>query len=374
VSVAMVWDPIDNIIIQEPVESSNAAYQAWLATKNDISADLFLAAAVCGTSGLSNREPTMPSIIDGQASGCPLLLPGQTDSMTSTSSTKFLFTSGDGLDRYEETTVTECVVQAIKKAEIDPSVNYPLSMYMIVAFPDSPACVVGIRTQRNYNRTFRDTWIYLTEDAYNHTWIADEDWVDTFYGPFGEIGSHTGYRNSQTPADGYDILYDDACFIPQWVYLSYSFEHDYNVGDLMTSGIGNYDLSTDFKRHPQWTAQDEYVVQHLWNQYHSAGAYSHTIVASVFLVQYIPCTLSMRYDEFSSENNYKTLTMGNRVVHVQAQALFKRAGIANYDWIAEGKTAAFEAQIAALIDLAYSLNGIPAAEIRTLTIAIDIVA
>ncbi len=170
--------------------------------------------------------------------------------------------------------------------------------------------------------------------------------IYAFFGPLGLFNSFEATNTSSGWVAAVTMESNtEEIFIPQWMPL-----------DARPVGMEDDEWALKSK---QWYSGD------------IKGVYSDKTMAIVCMVQYTPCVYTATYineprvsvDSWSSQS---------RVVAVQAQALYQRAGIAGYDWVAASRNAAFEAQIIAAINMAYSLNGVPANEIRTCAIGVEI--
>lgn len=109
-----------------------------------------------------------------------------------------------------------------------------------------------------------------------------------------------------------------------------------------------------------------------------SGIYTDKILAHLYVVQFSRSSYKSVYIRPEDSTGYEKpdieyWTFDQRVINVQAQAIFQNDGIEGVDWMAKGRTQGFETPIRESIIQAYLVNGIPGNEVRRTLITIEIV-
>lgn len=424
----MVWDPRHNEARIEPCAPTAAAYVAWRENRETTGQDLFGTEALCGRETPSPHEDWLfyiysrePKTLEGWwyyyalvfpddfswfleatkelAAGCPDLSALSDSAENNNELTRI----SDGIlynytPNFIGTVDAGWIIEAAYRQETYYSSSfypgvaeiYPMTIKRAVLLPQSPVAVAGLRTKREHTATGLCLANYNNYDEQN-------DALDTFYSPFGNMGS---YNNSFAKGKKRTLMFDgppaewedwtryygEGSFIPCWNKLP----------DLLVAGQDPPDIVWYGRALPWalWTDPDDwrpdaqkkvkeieaYALNRIWFDYALEGQYSEQVIADLCLVQYTPCTGSffdkqeINYDPFSVEYTREvSYEFGTREILVHAQALYRRQGVAGVDFVAAGRDEALEAKIIEAIEFAYTQAEVPVNEIRALTIGVEIV-
>ena len=371
-SAAFVWDPKYSTPERAPCVSTDAALLAWLAARTAVGHDLFTGKAECGTRIAGTAEPgAIVYPVGSTPAGCSALTEGMQD-IKYDNGYAYLYCTWQGADYYGLIINNGFEYPAARSGDYfyDTIFLYPQSYYQGVNLPGSIIEAAGFRVHRNVVKT-GDQGYVGTDPPLDHA-VVSTVWQDRFFGPLGEIGGFDGQRNSTAPWLSYwGNAEHGVYFIPHWKAGKMFVGRTYNIGDEIlyadASGLPRlYDTR-------YCTAQDLYMSNHIWFDSALAGRYSYQVIADVCLVQFTPCTGTAGINYDSGASALSMVPDETRTILVQAQALYRRVGLAGYDWAAAGSNAALEAQIIAAINMAYELNGIPDNEIRECTVGVEIV-
>lgn len=358
-SVSFVWNPVNNSLECSPINHDDENFQAWYKARSIIGHDFYSSPVECGVLNIP---------VGSQMSGCSLLTPGTEDTATNESSS-VIIGNWCGTTLYQR---TRSFSHDIKAWTHNPDLGfwgqYPQSFFQLVNLPGSPVSVAGLRTHSVMSGKSLSTDV-TTGGYYDITGYLNAAAISTFYSPFGALGSFEGYAHV-TGGDFYYGMWPmwwETYFIPAWESAS-------KISVIDSA----YPWSTPAYIKPvnTWTEYDYYVFNHKWSDFSVLkGRYSEKTIVDVCFVQFTPCKINVyKSNEFGTPPATASYTFDNsRNVYIHAQAINVPQGTTGYDWVAAGRNAALEAQIIAAINMAYSLNGIPANEIRSTSIDISIV-
>lgn len=165
-----------------------------------------------------------------------------------------------------------------------------------------------------------------------------------FISPLGEFAGFTETDNIEGVAGSILMsLLENKHMIPEWA-------------------TAHYDVAS---WNQDWSQEKWTVLTKARYSSHLAGRFSPRSIANIWMIQYTPCNYtSTGTEDYPMFNTVEAWTFYERVVEVSAQAIFRSGREAGLDWVAKGRNNAFETQIKAAIEMAYTLNNIPANEIR----------
>jgi hypothetical protein len=329
-----VWDPQSNRLKKALVDYDDDAFQAWYELQEQVEDQSSLFSTprtLCG------KDVT--GLLETRPSGCPELIPEMVDTFYNRDSAVIVGVGADDEDMYQRVYDNGYDIKAYGDASIElyESIRYPLSFFHTILLPDSPVSKVGFRIRKEFQvngSTIEDIYHLITGS------IVVNLLKDTFYGPLGEIGSFVG-RKSQTYVHYYPDLYGS------YIYEDYHIPA-YEEGAIEGSGGIKYFSSF------------------------LTGIYTGKIIVNACVVQLLGLLKQVSLMDNAILYDVETVDP-NRTIFVSAQALHVPQGTAGYDWVTRGRNTALETQIIAAINLAYSLNEIPANEIRTCRIGIKII-
>ena len=351
----LVWNPVSNGLEKPPMDNDDPDFQGWLIEKRDVGYPMF---------------------------------------------------SGFSGDIYEP---HKLAPELIDSANIDYHANgggvFPKTIFSNVLIPNSPIIYSGLRTSKEIQTEQFEDWVLYCFtwsgdgapaganrwEWVKKTWMWDDSWPNGVP-PWLWEEPHAVYSGGNLVTPGWNcplygaqknmrgnkIMYNFfghlGIMLAQFTRtVDGWFYNEVHGGETTTLFIPDWGAMT--YRNPSWSDEEWYMYQRVWYDDFICGQYTDKIVADVSMVQYTPyTTYSKSYDElYNTPALPTTWTCMNRSIFVQAQALYVPQGTAGFDWIAQGRNTALEAKIIAAINMAYTLNHIPASEIRQTSIEINIV-
>jgi len=328
--VSFVWDPVNNRLKREPVGYDDEDFQKWYHSKQTAGNLMFLG----GAHDIYEPHKLAPELTDSA----------------------YMEYHADYFDIGGEV--------------------FPETIYGTISIPNSPKTYTGIRTSQQFisiesNNNYRYDYLttvdgkpvivsfpYYFEDFSHYVLVR---WYQRhvhqydyeFWGPFGKFGSFTR-RDSRDveygsiTTDWEEIIKE---YIPPWQ------EHDVSSDD---------------------SELIKYANNRRWYDSSMSGIYTDKILAHLYVVQFSRSSYKSVYIRPEDSTGYEKpdieyWTFDQRVINVQAQAIFQNDGIEGVDWMAKGRTQGFETPIRESIIQAYLVNGIPGNEVRRTLITIEIV-
>jgi hypothetical protein len=326
----LVWNPANNSLQQAPIDYENTAFQKWFTVRKQTGNDLY---GQIINAGLSN-------IVDGIT---PCNYPPD---MTLTNEAHFERVE-ENLDPPQDQRITisgYMIINVYGSQNIyGPYQYYPQSYYAPVLLPGSPEQYAGFRIKHDATEYRSEIWWY--DEPWVSEGIDNGDFTDTFYSPFGIMGSFSGWSH----AVGGDVFNHDSGPI------------NWNIRKI-------YDVANPY-------AYDVNRKKYADMGQKMNGKFSENVIANAMAIQYVSRDETQYYsgDPPYADPVVTSRTYHDRIVLVHSQAIFREEGISGVNWITEGNNIALDAQLIEAIEMAYTLNGISANEIREASISIQIV-